>query len=171
MSAGQVHVRIRAAGGQGRPARPFADFRLGDGRVPGVPGLLLLAAGARRRRVRIQSDTAYQSGRVHQHVRAGIRAHTGGHDRRAVQPGIQRSGDRHRVRARVPHRVLRRQDLPEPAEHLRARHHVRHILRVLFAGHRVRVVHGAGDQEQDAAGDPDRARWQEEAQPVAKRDG
>lgn len=164
MSAGQVHVRVRVAGGQGRPARTVADLRLRHGRVPGLPGLLLLAPGARCRRVRVQSDTADQFGRVHQYVLARFRAHSRCHDGRAVQPGRQGPGAGHRVRDRVPARIRRRQDVPEPVGLVRSRHHVLDICRVLRAGNRVRVVPSAGDQEQDAAGDPERAQRQKESE-------
>jgi len=162
MSAGQVHIRVSVAGRQGRPTRAVADLRLRHGRVSGLPGLLLLAPGARRRRVRVQPDTADQLGRVHQYVLARFRAHTGCHDGRAVQPGRQGPGAGHRVRDRVPARIRRRQDVPEPVGLVRSRHHVLDIRRVLRAGNRVRVVPGARDQEQDAAGDPERAKRQEE---------
>jgi len=113
--------------------------------VPGLPGLLLLAAGARRRRVRVQPDTADQPWRVHQHILAGIRTHPGSHDGRAVQPGRQGPGAGHRVRDRVTARVRRRQDVPELVGLVRPRHHLLDICRVLRAGNRVRVVPSAGD--------------------------
>jgi len=76
------------------------------------------------------------------------------------------------VRDRVPARVRRRQDVPEPVGLVRPRYHVLDIRRVLRAGNRVRVVPGAGDQEQDAAGDPERAQRQEEAeQPEGQPEG
>jgi len=136
-----------------------------------MPGLLFLAPGARRRRFSVQLDTADQFGRVHQYVLAGLRAHTRSHDGRAVQPGRQGPGAGHRVRDRVPPRVRRRQDVPEPVGLVRSRHHVLDIRRVLRAGYRFRVVPSAGDQEQDAAGDPERAQWQEEKQPEGQSQG
>jgi len=139
--------------------------------VPGLPGLLLLAPGARRRRVGVQSDTADQLGRVHQYVLAGLRAHTRSHDGRAFQSGRQGPGAGHRVRDRVAARVRRSQDVPEPVGLVRPRHHVLDIRRVLRAGHRFRVVPGAGNQEQDAARDPKRAQWQEEEQPEGQPQG
>jgi len=140
--------------------------------VPGLPGLLLLVAGARRGRVRLQPHTAHQPWRVHQYVLAGLRAHPGCHDGRVVQPGRQGPGAGHRVRDRVAARVRRRQDVPKPVGLVRPRHHVLDIRRVLRAGNRVRVVPGAGDQEQDAAGDPERAERQEEAeQPEGQPEG
>jgi len=158
---GYIHIRVLAASGQGWPASVAADLRFGDGRVPRVPGLLLLATRARRRCVRIQSGTTRQFGRLHQHVCAGLRAHTGRHDRRAVQSGIQRTGDRNRVCARILDRVLRRQVVSDSVEQLRPRYHVRIICRVLCGGHPVRVFPGAVDKAQVSTGNPGRARWQE----------
>lgn len=140
--------------------------------MPGLPGLLLLASGARRRCVRVQPYTSDQSWRVHQYVLAGLRAHPGSDDGRAVQPGRQGPGAGHRVRDRVTARVRRRQDVPKLVGLVRPRHHVLDICWVLRAGNRVRVVPGAGDQEQDAAGDPERAQRQEEAeQPEGQPEG
>jgi len=141
--------------------------------VPRLPGLLLLSTGARRRRVCVQSGAAHQLGRLHQHVRSGLRAHTGCHDRRAVQSGVQGTGDRHRLRARFLNRVLRGQVVSDPVEPLQPRRHVRIVRRVLRGGHLVRVFPGAGNQEQIPAGNPRGAEWQEkpEGRPVAKRVG
>lgn len=76
------------------------------------------------------------------------------------------------MRDRVPARVRRRQNVPELVGLVQPRYHVLDIRRVLRAGNRVRVVPGAGDQEQDAAGDPERAQRQEEAeQPEGQPEG
>jgi len=77
------------------------------------------------------------------------------------------------VRARFADRVLRRQDVPDTVELLRSRHHVRHIRRVLYSGHHVRVVPGAGNEKQVASGNPGRALRQEkaESEPITKRNG
>jgi len=170
---GDIHFHVLAAGGQGRQASVVAHLRFSNGRMPRLPGILLLATGARRRRVGVQSGAAHQLGRLHQHVRAGLRAHTGCHDRRAVQPGVQGTGDRHRVRARILDRVLRGQVVSDPVESLRPRRHVRIIRRVLRAGHLVRVFPGAGDEAQIPARNPRGAgrQKQPEGRPVAKRAG
>lgn len=164
MPAGDIHFRLRAVGRQGRPPRAAADLRLGDGHLSGLPRVLLLHAGTRRGDVHVRAGAAHQPRCVHQHVLARFRPHSRRDDGRAVQPGRQGPGARHRVRDRVPARVRCRQDVPEPVGLVRLRHHVLDIRRVLRAGHRVCVVPGAGDQEQVPAGDPERAERQEEAQ-------
>jgi len=98
---GHIHFRVVAAGGQGWSASVAADLRFGDGRVPRLLGLLLLARRARRRRVGFQTCATHQLGRLHQHVCSGFRAHTRRHDRRALQPGIQGTGHRNRLCARI----------------------------------------------------------------------
>jgi len=165
---GHIHFRVVAASGQGWPASVAADLRFGDGRVPRFLGFLLLAIRARRRRVGFQSRTTRQPGSLHQHVRTGRRAHTRRHDRRALQPGIQRTGHRNRLCARVVGRVLCRQVVSDAVEQLRPRYHVRIVLRVLRVGYHVRVLPGAGDEEQVSAGNPGGARWQEESRPDAR---
>lgn len=113
---GHIHFRVLTAGGQGRPTSVVAHLRFGDGRVPRLPGLLLLATGARRRHVGFHFGTNHQLGRLHQHVCIGLWAHTGSHDRRAVQSGVQGTGDRHRVRSRILDRVLCGQIVSNPVE-------------------------------------------------------
>lgn len=164
LPAGEIYLRFRVTSGQGRTARVAPDLRLRDGRLSRLLGLLLLAEGTQRRRVRLQPDTAHQSGRVHQHVLAGLRAHTRRDDGRTVQPGRQGTGAGRGVRDRVPVGVRRGQDVPEPLGLVQPRRDVLDIRRLLHTGHSVRVVLGTGDEEQVAAGDPKRTERQEEAE-------
>lgn len=164
LSAGEIHFCFCLAGGQGRPSCAAVDLRLRDGRLLGLFGVFLLATRTRRGRVRLQPRTVGQSRLVHQYVLARFRSHTRRHDGRAVQSGRQGLGVGNRVRDRVTVGVCRRQDVPEPVGLVRPRHHVLDIRRILYSGHVVRVVFGAGDQEQDSARNPKRIERQEKPQ-------
>lgn len=162
--SGHIYFRVRITGRQGRPSCVAVDLRLRDGRLPGMLGLFLLPTGTPRGRGRLQSRAVDQSRHVHQYVFTRFRSHTGSDDGRAVQSGRQGTSVGHRLRDRVPVRVRRRQNVPKPVGLVRARHHLLDILRFLYIGHAVRVVPGAGDEEQNAARNPKRTERQEKPQ-------